>query len=123
MKHVIFAFAALLTVLAAVDIIVLNDVTRGMLAVVLASSILVLGKLDTLISDRYADRKQENEDLVATLVDKVCDECQGGKELYLNQENFYCHVDGPLDKYYEVCKAHALHDYLNSWAIPLETGK
>lgn len=121
MKHLILAFAILMTGVAAVDIIVLNDVTRGMLAAVLAASVLLLGKLDMLSSDRYADRKQENEDLVSSLVDKVCEECQGGKELFLNSDSFYCHVDGPLDKYYEVCKAHALHDYLNSWATELVT--
>lgn len=120
MKHVIFALAGLLTLLAAVDIIVLNDITRGMLAVVVAANILVLGKLDTLISNGYADRQQEREDSIIALIDKVCPDCQDGKELFLNKENFYCHWEPQLEDHV-VCYSHALHDAVNSWAVQVET--
>lgn len=120
MKYIIFALASLLTILATIDIIVLNDITRGMLAVVVAANILVIGKLDTLMNNGYADRQQEREDTILTLIDKVCPDCQDGKELFLNKDNFYCHWDPKLEEHL-VCYSHALHDAVNSWATQVET--
>lgn len=117
MKYLLYGFATFITIIAAVDILVLNEVTRGMLGVIIAANVLVLGKLDVLTGDRH----KEHEEFLLDLVDKTCDECRSGKELFLSQENFYCHLDGPLDEWFDVCKAHALHDCLNSWATKLET--
>ena len=116
MKYLLFGFAGFVTLLSALDILVLNEVNRGMLGVIIAGIILIIGKLDLLTTDK----QKEREEFLLDLVDKTCEECGSGKELLLNKDDIYCHLDGPQDEYWEACKAHAIHDMLNSWAAVLE---
>lgn len=120
MKRILYAFAGFITLVAAFDIFFLGDVTRGLLGVLLATNILILGKVDF---NSYDTKKREQDELLAGLVDELCEDCKSGKELYLHKDNlYYVHLEGPQEEWYEICGAHAIHNKLNSLATELEEG-